>query len=96
MAMLVLCAPTLTLRLATRDFPRGSFIRLGIHGCSLPNRLLPDGQVSKVQAILEQYTERHDSVIILLTAVAAMRGAPLATHATVTAASAARAGAKTI
>jgi hypothetical protein len=63
MAMLVLFAPTLTLRLATCDFSRAFFTRLDIRGCSLPNRLLPDGQVSKVQAILEQYRERYDSVI---------------------------------
>jgi hypothetical protein len=68
--MLVLCAPTSTLLLTTCDLPRGSFTRLDIQGSSLSNRLLPDGQVSMVQAILEQYKERYDSVIILLTAVA--------------------------
>jgi len=45
--------------------------------------------VSTVQAIFEQYRERHDSVIIPLTAVAGVQGAPLATPATASAAGAA-------
>ena len=89
--MLVLFAPTLTLRLATRDFLRGSFTRLDIHGCPFPNRLLPDGQVSKVQA------STGNTMIRLYPADGGCgdAGAPL-TPATATAAGAARAGVKTI